>query len=344
MGNYLSSNNFPVEGKTIIITGGSSGMGLAVGQQLAAKGANVVIIARDQGKLLRAIEAIQQAARDPEIQRFLQLRADLTIPTESARVIEEVVAWNSGNPPDTVWCCAGSSTPGLFIETPLSHFQAQMDSNYFSSLYMAHATMTCWVKTAQQNSLNPSSGARPSSSIPPRHLIFTASFLSFYSFAGYSPYSPAKAALRSLCDTLSQEVNLYASCYPNEPAIRLHTIFPATILTESYQIENTIKPDITKKLEEGDEGQTPEVVAAKSIKGLENGLELVTTNTITALVQRSMLGGSIRGGFGRMLIDWALAWLMGLVMVFVRSDMDSKVRSWGREHGVVGRKADDKQA
>ncbi|KAI0903773.1 hypothetical protein F4823DRAFT_253994 [Ustulina deusta] len=343
MGNHLSRNNFPVEGKTVVITGGSSGMGLAVGQQLAGKGANVVIIARDQGKLLRAIEEIQQAARDPQTQRFLQLRADLTLPTESVRVIDEIVTWNSGNPPDIVWCCAGSSTPGLFIETPVSHFRAQMDSNYFSSLYMAHATMTCWVKTAQQNKTNPPS-AQPGSRIAPRHLIFTASFLSFYSFAGYSPYSPAKAAVRSLCDTLSQEVNLYASCYPSEPAIRLHTIFPATILTESYQIENTMKPDITKKLEEGDEGQTPETVAAKSIKGLESGLELVTTNTITALVQRSMLGGSIRGGFFRMLMDWALAWLMGLVMVFVRSDMDSKVRSWGREHGVVGQKADNKQA
>ncbi|KAI1419667.1 hypothetical protein F5Y12DRAFT_776769 [Xylaria sp. FL1777] len=217
-----------------------------------------------------------------------------------------------------------------------------MDSNYFSSLYTAHAAMTCWVKTAQQNMSQ--SSAQPSGPISPRHLIFTASFVSFYTFAGYSPYSPAKAALRSLCDTLSQEANLYAASYPSEPAIRLHTIFPATILTESYQIENTIKPDITKKLEEGDAGQTPETVAAKSIKGLESGLELVTTNTITALVQRSMLGGSLRGGFGRMLLDWALAWLMGLVMVFVRSDMDHKVRSWGREHGAVGRNTDNKQA
>lgn len=34
-------------------------MGLAVGQQLAKKGANVAIIARDRGKLLQAIEEIR---------------------------------------------------------------------------------------------------------------------------------------------------------------------------------------------------------------------------------------------------------------------------------------------
>ncbi|KAJ3579202.1 hypothetical protein NPX13_g1362 [Xylaria arbuscula] len=323
MGNYLSSNHFPVDGKTIVITGGSSGMGLSVGQQLAGKGANVVIVARDQGKLLHAIEEIRQAAKDPQTQRFLQLPADLTVPTEPVRVIEEIVSWNSGNPPDTVWCCAGASIPGLFIETPLSDFQAQMNSNYFSSLYMAHTIMRTWIQTAQKNQAS-SSGEKPSSPIAPHHLIFTASFLAFYSFTGYSPYSPTKAALRSLCDTLSQEANLYAAAYPNEPAIRLHTIFPATIFTASYELENTIKADVTKKLEETDDGQTPEVVAAESIKGLESGLELVSTNLITSLVQRT--------------------WLMGLVMVFVRGDMDIKVRKWGREHGAVGRKTDDKKA
>ncbi|KAI0449137.1 hypothetical protein F5B21DRAFT_495261 [Xylaria acuta] len=343
MGNYLSRNHFPVEGKTVVITGGSSGMGLAVGQQLAEKGANVVIIARDQNKLLRALEEIRQAAKDPQTQRFLQLSADLTSPSESVRTIDEIVTWNAGHPPDIVWCCAGSSTPGLFVETPISHFQAQMESNYFTSLYMAHAAMTCWVKTAQKNTVE-ASGPRLRTPIPPRHIIFTASFVAFYTFAGYSPYSPTKAALRSLCDTLSQEANLYAASYPSEPATRFHTVFPGTILTESYQIENRIKPDITKKLEEGDGGQTPEKVAAESIKGLERGLELVTTNTLTALVQRSVLSGSIRGGFVRVLIDWALAWLMGIVMVVVRTDMDRQVRSWGRKYGVAGRRTENKQA
>ncbi|KAJ2995862.1 hypothetical protein NUW58_g1153 [Xylaria curta] len=343
MGNYLSGNQFPVQGKTVVITGGSRGMGLAVGQQLAKKGANVVIIARDQNKLLQALEEIKQAAKDPQTQRFHQLSADLANPSESVRTIDEIVTWNGGHPPDIVWCCAGTSLPGLFIETPISHFQSQMDSNYFSSLYMAHAVMTCWIKTAKQNKTE-ASGSQPRNPIPPRHLIFTASFLSFYTFAGYSPYSPTKAALRSLCDSLSQESNLYAASYPNEPAIRLHTIFPATILTEAYQAENIIKPDITKKLEGVDEGQTPEAIAMKSIKGLESGLELITTDFLSALVQRSVMGGSIRGGPLRMLIDWGLAWLMGLVMVVVRSEMDRTTRNWGRQYGAAGKTAVNRQA
>lgn len=45
--------------KTIIITGGSRGMGFAVACQLAAKGANVAIVARDQAKLHESLECIK---------------------------------------------------------------------------------------------------------------------------------------------------------------------------------------------------------------------------------------------------------------------------------------------
>ncbi len=45
--------------KTVVLTGGSRGMGLAAGRQLAEKGANVVIVARDKKKLLEALEHIR---------------------------------------------------------------------------------------------------------------------------------------------------------------------------------------------------------------------------------------------------------------------------------------------
>lgn len=219
-----------------------------------------------------------------------------------------------------------------------------MDSNYFSALYMAHATLTSWTQASKKNAARRPATEQPGAEVPARHMIFTASFLALYGIAGYSPYSPTKAALRSLSDSLSQEMNLYAAAYPSEPPIRVHTIFPATILTEACEAENLIKPDMTKMLEGGDEGQSPETVARKSIKSLEDGLELVTTDLLTGLVKGSMLGGSPRGGLVRILGDWFLAWLMAIVMVFVRCDMDKKIRNWGRKLGASGMKTNDKQA
>lgn len=44
--------------QTVVITGGSQGMGRAAAKQLAAKGANVVIVARNVDKLKAALEYI----------------------------------------------------------------------------------------------------------------------------------------------------------------------------------------------------------------------------------------------------------------------------------------------
>lgn len=297
-----------------------------------------MIVARDPEILQQAIKYIKGGAKNPETQRFHHISADLKLASESIRIIAEVTQWNDGNPPDTVWCCAGTAHPTLFIDTPVSIIQDQMESNYFSSAYMAHAALTSWLKPLEdQKGHGGKNIARSSTSPPPpaRHLIFTASFVALFSFTGYGSYGPAKAALRTLSDTLSQEMNLYASAYPDAPPICLHTIFPATILTEAYKAENIIKHGVTKKLEEGDEGQTAEVVARKAIQSLEGGQELITTDILTWLVKGSMFGGSLRGGFWMALLQWFLAGLMGIVMVFVRADMDGKVKAWGRQFGVA---------
>ena len=211
-----------------------------------------------------------------------------------------------------------------------------MDSNYLSSAYIAHATLRTWLDP-QSPSFQATAikGVKPQE---PRHLIFTASFVALYTIAGYAAYSPSKVALRSLADTLSQEVKMYQGAYPTAPTIRLHTIFPATILTEAYEAENRIKSDLTKMLEEDDEGQTADVCAKASIDGLERGDELVSTTFLTRLVMGGVLGGSLRNWVWVGVMDTVLAWVMSLAMVFVRWDMDRKVRKWGKEHGASGMK------
>lgn len=239
-----------------------------------------------------------------------------------------------------VWCCAGAAHPTLFIDTPVSEFAKQMDTNYFTGLYIAHAIVRRWLAPSLSDAPGEASSAAPRTggTPAPRHLIFTSSFAALFPFAGYAPYSPAKAALRALSDALSQEMNLYAAANPEQPRVRIHTIFPATIISEGLEAENLVKADVTKLLEEADKPQTPEVVAAKSIKALEAGQEIISTDFLTGLVRRSMLGGSTRGGFFGGLVDWFLAGWMAIIMVIVRADMDSKVQKWGREHGASGMK------
>ncbi|KAM0323564.1 hypothetical protein ACHAPQ_008642 [Fusarium lateritium] len=307
MGSFLSRNELPVEGRTVLIAGGSRGLGLAAACQLASKGANVAIGARDPEVLKEALAQVEKSARSPT-QRFFSLTADVTKAAECVRVIAEVTAWNDDNPPDIVWCCSGSAHPTLFVDTPIEQLQTMMDSNYFSSAYMAHATLNTWLRPAIDGVVKKTSEAKP---LAARHIIFTGSFVSLYSFAGFTPYSPSKAAIRSLSDSLSQEMNLYAGAHPDEPRVRIHTVFPATMPTKSLDDENRVKTDVTE--------------------------ELVATSTIIRLVMTTVMGGAIRGGFWTGLANTILSWIVMFVMVFIRWDMDVKVRNWGKKHGASGK-------
>ena len=188
-----------------------------------------------------------------------------------------------------------------------------------SSMYVAHAALRSWLSpSASATSTDP-----PSSE--PRHIIFTSSILAFYPVVGYSPYTSSKAALRTLSDGLSQELHLYSS---HHTPVKTHTIFPATIFTASYEHENETKPAVTLKLEEADGGQTPDEVAIASVEGLERGEELVTTSGPLGYAMKvGMLGSSIRNGWG--VLDTVASWVISVVIVFVRWDMDRTVKRWG---------------
>jgi len=307
-------------------------MGKSVAIQLAQKGANVIIVSRNVGKLEEALSQIKanppsqppqnpdpktdnqhvQASAASSTQRFQYISADVSEPDGAARVIAEAIAWNNGASPDIVWCIAGSAYPDLFIDTPVSKMRHQMDVNFWSCVDMAHAVLNDW--------LTPSALQQGKE----RHLVFTSSVVAFYPVAGYGPYAPSKAAIKSLSDTLAQEVLLYGD------TVKIHTVFPGTILSPGHQIENLSKPDVTHVLEEADPQQTPEVVAAQSIAGLEKGQYLVTVSWLGSLMRACSWGGSARNNW---LVDTLETWLASIVWMFVGRDMNGKVVSYRKKHG-----------
>ena len=199
-----------------------------------------------------------------------------------------------------------------------------MDTDYFSAAYTAHAIVTAWLSS-------PSSPiGKPGPPPEPKHLIFVSSLLAFLPLAGYSPYTPAKTALRALSETLAQEMLLYEQHTP----IETHCVFPGTIFTAGFEREQSLKPGITKLLEEADGGQSAMEVAEETIRGLEKGQgTVITSGWLGAAMKAGMLGGSRRSGFG--IVDTILAWVVGIVLIFVRRDMDGKVRGWGKEKAIM---------
>jgi len=188
----------------------------------------------------------------------------------------------------------------------------QMDVNYWSCVDMAHATLTEW--------LSPSSSVKGKE----KHLIFTSSVVAFYPIAGYAPYGPGKAAIKSLSDTLAQEVLLYGE------DVKIHTVFPGNISSPGFENENKTKPGVTHILEEPDPVQTPDEVAKISISGLEKGEYLITVGLLGSAMRGCAWGGSARNNW---LADTAMTWVTSIAWGFIGRDLDGKVRAYAKKHG-----------
>ncbi|CAM1505451.1 Fc.00g110880.m01.CDS01 [Cosmosporella sp. VM-42] len=308
----FGGNQLPVEGKTVLITGASEGMGLSAAKKLAAKGANIIIVARSVGKLEAAIVQIKAAAKNPNSQRFHYISADVSAPSYAGPVVAEAISWNHGKSPDIVWCIAGTSTPELFVESEMSSMRHQMDVNFYGTAEMSHTILREWLA--------------PDAPIEdqPRHLIMTSSVVSFYTIPGYAPYAPSKFAIRGLADTISQEVMLYPQ------NVKVHIVYPGTILTAGYVQESKTKPEITLILEKDDPKQTPEDVAEKAIRGLERGEYSVTVAFLGQLMRWGVMGGMFRNNW---IVDILGAWLVQLIWIFVQPDLHGKIRKYLRDHG-----------
>ncbi|KAF2088889.1 NAD(P)-binding protein [Saccharata proteae CBS 121410] len=329
MGFFSRKNRFPVDGRTVVITGGSQGLGRGLAKALARKGANVVIVARNSQKLEEALGYISGAAIKPE-QRFHYISADVTRPEENNRILEEVTAWNNNQLPDIVWANAGSSIPTLFVDTPIDVLRAQMDINYFSAAYLAQATMKAWLRpTAGEKSAS-------ASSMLPRHFVITSSSAAFVGVAGYTPYSPAKAALRNLSDALRLELSYYNGAARRDassrrPDISIHCLCPGTIASPGYKEENAIKHPITAILEDGDPVQSEDEAAAVSLKELEKGHYLIATNLLAKAMRAGAISGSPRNNW---FVDTMFAWLSSILWLFIGPDMEGKVFRYGKKHGA----------
>ncbi|KAK6200581.1 hypothetical protein LQW54_009700 [Pestalotiopsis sp. IQ-011] len=312
MGTFSSKNEMPVNGKTILITGSSEGLGRSVACQLAAKGANLVLVSRGVPKLEETLAAVKRAAKNPETQRFRYISADVSKPDYARGLIAKAVAWNDGKPLDIVWTIAGQSTPDFWVEAPLSVSRNQMDINYWGSAEMAHAILREW--TAPEVPVVPE----------PKHLIFTSSVLAFTPIVGYGPYNPTKAALRALGDTLVQELELYPQ------KVKIHVVFPGGISSPGFDRENLTKPEITVQLEADDPVQTPDEVASKAIKGLERGDYSVIVSWYGYILKCLALGSAPRESW---ILDGITSCLMQVIFFFALLDISSKIRKYAKKNG-----------
>jgi len=206
-------------GKSALITGGSSGIGLALAKQLVEMSCSVVILSR-QETLLQQAQTTLIALKSSESIKITTIKSDVTHREELTRSLSEYT--QEHGIPDIVINCAGVAHPGTFTSLKPEIFDWMMDVNYFGTVNVL-------------KNLVPAFKERRSGAIV--NISSIAGFLGIY---GYTAYSASKFAVNGFTDALREELHPFG--------IQVSIVFPPDTRTPQLDYEKKYKPFITKEL------------------------------------------------------------------------------------------------
>ena len=228
--------------KHVFITGGSSGIGLALSVLLAKQGADITILARREDQLQKAVAEIRTHCIHPK-QRVLSLSGDVG----NLDIICPLLAEYQGQHgvPNILINSAGITYPGKFSVLPPEIFRDLININYLGTVYVSRAFVNGMIRRGDGWIVNISS---------------MAGFIGTY---GYSGYGASKYAVRGFSDVLRAELK--------PRGVQVSVVYPPDTLTPQLEFEKDLKPAITKELADNAGVMTAENVARIILRDMQRG-------------------------------------------------------------------------
>jgi len=175
-----------IEGWSILVTGGGSGIGLAAAERLAGDGAHVTICGRTEQKLVDAVERI--AAVSTRGATVSYAVADVTIEEQVAAAVE-TTARATGRIDGLFACAGGSLHLGSILDADIASVRATVDLNLMGSVIC--------VKHA---------GAAFAAQHTPGSIVLMSSGAGRFPHPHLWAYGVAKAGICFLCETAAEEL------------------------------------------------------------------------------------------------------------------------------------------
>jgi short-subunit dehydrogenase len=120
------------QNKVCLVTGGSAGLGLAIGRALAARGAKLILTARRVEPLEAAAAELRRAGGDVHV-----LAGDVAWQEDVDRIAAAVN--ERFGQLDLLCNCAGRSTRGAVLDVSPEDFQQLLEVNFFATVRMTRA-------------------------------------------------------------------------------------------------------------------------------------------------------------------------------------------------------------
>ncbi|MGW4356285.1 SDR family NAD(P)-dependent oxidoreductase [Nocardia sp. NPDC004582] len=196
----MTHNGSRFHNKIALITGGSSGMGLATARRLIAEGAQVIITGRDKSRLDAAVAELGEHA--------VAVAGDVT-DTEDLAALTRTVTERFGRL-DVLFVNAGIGAFQPFTAVTPEEFDRIVALNFTSAFFTIQHALP----------LLSAGGA----------IVINASFATYRGAPGTALYTATKAAVHTLARTLAAElapkgirVNSVSPGYTDTPAFRAET-------------------------------------------------------------------------------------------------------------------------
>lgn len=220
-----------LNGRHVVITGGSSGIGKALAVLVAQNGAHVSIIARNVQKLEEAQKEIEQHINEGQI--VTTVSVDVSNKDEIQKKLVELD--DQIGPIYMLVNCAGQAICGKLEDMIESDIKQLINVNWLGTLYPIQAILPRLKKRKEGI------------------VVVTSSVVALMGMFGYSVYSSCKFALRGLAESIYQEVKPYN--------VSVTLALPPDTDTPGFETENKTKPNETKIMSESGGLYSPETVA-----------------------------------------------------------------------------------
>jgi len=218
--------------QSAIITGGSSGIGLAIAELAAAGGSDVCILARNEERLKTAGERIKaRFVREDQKAEYISL--DISDSEAVQSLLGGFLEKNS--PPDLLVNSAGIVYPDYFENIPDDAFRRLMDTNVTGTWNVCKCVLP-YMKKAGRGTL-----------------VNVSSIAGFVGVFGYSAYSTSKFAVIGFSEVLRSELK------PHN--IKVHVLCPPDTDTPQFAEEEKMQPKETKAVSGTVKVVSPEFVA-----------------------------------------------------------------------------------
>lgn len=172
---------YDLNGKVVLVTGGSAGIGRATAEAFALAGAKVALVARNEAALERAVRQIRQAGGLAHAFPFNLVKID-ELPNLVARIAQQL------GPVDVLVNNAGIFVGGLVQDCPLDAYRENFEINFFACLKLIQSVLPEMKRRRSGQIINISSCAGTRAT--PAH----------------SAYCSTKFALNGLTESLRLEV------------------------------------------------------------------------------------------------------------------------------------------